>query len=136
MPKITRLLSGRALVNVLLKPTTVTGTPVKGKALLDSGATYSHIGLTILAGNHFRHIGKSLSDTASQLDAEVQRFEAIFILEDLSLTKEFHIQAGGFPVRTSSNPDHQLIALIGCDILSQGCFVYNGLKGEFSLEMP
>jgi hypothetical protein len=110
---------------------------LRGMGLLDTGATFSHIDLGIAAHHKFRHIGVVRSDTASTLDAKAPVFEAMFELSELS-TNTFPVRAVGFPARQDGNklPTEQLIALVGQDILDQGCLVYDGVNRNFTLEFP
>ena len=137
MPKITRPLSSGALVRVRLIPTSIIGRPIAGMGLLDTGATFSHIDWGVAAQHKFRHIGVAMSDTANTIGAKAPVFEAMFELSELS-TKTFPVKARGFPARQDANkpPTEQFIALVGRDILDQGCLVYDGLNRTFTLEFP
>ena len=105
--------------------------------LLDTGATFSHIDLGIAAQHKFRHIGVATTDTASTLGAKVPVFEAKFELSELS-AETFLVKARGFPARQDANklPTERFIALVGRDILDQGCLVYDGLNKTFTLVFP
>ena len=137
MPKITRPISRGALVKVRLVPTLITGQPVSGMGLLDTGATFSHIDWGIAAQHKFRHLGVSTSDTANAIGAKAPVFEAMFELSELSM-QQFEVKARGFPARKDAKkpPSEQFIALVGQDILDQGCLVYDGLNRTFTLEFP
>ena len=138
MPEVTWPLTRGAFVRIKLLPTGRGAIPVTGLGILDTGASHSHIDQSTATIHRFTGLGAVRTNTASQTGVQVPTFEMDVELVDFPGLR-FPVRALGFPAPTqdpSVPPADRLIALIGRDILNQGCFTYDGIGGSFTLELP
>jgi len=104
---------------------------VKGRALIDTGASISVVDIRVLEGLGLRPINtipiRGCSDTASlQAPTFMVRFQ--FASRDL---KDRVLVVVGLPLARKTGDE---IALLGRDILRTARFVYDGPAGGYSLE--
>ena len=138
MPEFTGRLGRGAMVRVRFMPTHGRGTPVTGMALIDTGASFTHIDRETAEIHRFRRFDMVTVNTASQRGAEVPTYDAVVEILDLPGHRD-ELRVRGFTgpaPRPGEPPTERLIALIGCDILDQGRFTYDGAARTFTLELP
>ena len=138
MPEFTGQIENGARVRVRFTPEKMGGTPVTGMALIDTGASLTHIDRDTAEAYGFRRLESLRIYTASQSDAEAPTYDAVVEILDIPGHRE-RLQAIGFPAPPP--PDEQpaaerFIALIGWDILDRGRFIYDGAADTFTLDLP
>lgn len=126
------------MVRVRLTPTRGEAIPITGMALLDTGASHTHIDRETAETHGFRRLESLRVNTASQSGSEAQTYAAVVEILDIPGHRE-ELQVLGFPAPPP--PDGQpaadrFIALIGWDILDRGRFIYDGAARTFTLELP
>lgn len=127
------------MVDVRLWPTRKNPQPVDGIGLIDTGA--SHTSIDERTADLYQFTELTVPTGALSYGAHGARQQRVFIarleitfLQGYSQTLQVTVFNGhGTP---ADNPLTPFIALIGRDILKQGCLNYDGAAGTFSLELP
>lgn len=105
--------------------------PVTGWALIDTGATSSCVDSKTITSLGVKPIGVAVTGTAGG-PVQQHRYPAKFRFPGEGLEIEFS-SVIGVNLAGQSVAGHDIIVLLGRDVLSQCVFIYNGLGGFFTL---
>ena len=105
--------------------------PVTGWALIDTGATYTAIDDGAATKLGLSPVGVTTGGTAGG-PATHSLYPVRLMFPGVGLDREFE-QAAGVNLTGQMVGNHQIIALIGRDVLSGCVLTYNGVAGLFTL---
>jgi len=105
--------------------------PVSGFMLIDTGATRSCVDTEIVTKLGVKPIGIATLTTASG-ESKHNLYPAKLNFPPMTFGVEFGSLVG-VNLKQQTVGGHQIIALLGRDLLSRCLLVYNGLKGSFTL---
>ena len=105
------------------------GQSVSGFVLVDTGAAVSCIDVNAADTANLPIVGKAITSSASHANVEMPEFEAeMFVGNRFAIKLEKAMGAN-----LSNINSHQIIALIGRDLLQHATFNYNGLDGSITI---
>jgi hypothetical protein len=104
--------------------------PIRGIALLDTGASKSCVHAPVMRALKVSPIGVATSHTAAG-SVPHSLFPAHFTFPVAKIEIDF-ASVVGVDLSGQTIDEQQLIALIGRDVLAMGLFVYNGSIGSYS----
>lgn len=105
--------------------------PVKGMALIDSGATGSAVDREVIGQLGVKPMGERTVFTAGGPDRQ-NRYAARFIFLRPKMSFEFSSVIGA-NLKGQSVVGRDLIVLLGRDVLSRCIFIYNGVNASYTL---
>jgi hypothetical protein len=105
--------------------------PVRGVALIDSGASGTCVDDRVIRQLGVKPIGVATVITAGGRQ-ERNRYPARFDFRRMKMSFEFS-SVMGMNLREQSIMGRELVALIGRDVLSRCIFIYDGINARFTL---
>mgnify|MGYP001055601102 CR=1 FL=1 len=122
-----------ALSKILAEQGQSIPSPVSGLVLIDTGATRSCVHIDVVSKLGVNPIGVIELATASG-KSQHHLYPAKFNFPAIKFQVEFSSLVG-VDLRAQSIGGHQIIALMGRDLLSKCLLIYNGTKGSFSIAL-
>lgn len=107
--------------------------PIKGLALIDSGASTSCVDSQVIGRLGVKPIGVGIALTAGGA-CEQNLYPARFNFPEGKLSFEFS-SVMGVDLKEQTIMGRKLVALVGRDVLSECVFVYNGLQASYTFAL-